>query len=75
MIGVRYQKNGQAQPFVIFHYSDLDSPTGNVELKEAVKVYLGVSWNKVPFWKSFQKGTNVIEYLAQIVIQNRYHHQ
>lgn len=42
MIGVRYQKDGQAQPFVIFHYSDLDSPTGNVELKEAVKVYLGV---------------------------------
>lgn len=40
MIGVRYQKDGQAQPFVIFHFSDLDSPTGNVELKEAVKAYL-----------------------------------
>lgn len=37
MIGVRYQKDGQAQRFVIFHYSDLDSPTGNVELKEALK--------------------------------------
>jgi len=43
MIGVRYKKNGQAQLFVIFHYSDLDSPNGNVELKEAVKVYLGIS--------------------------------
>ena len=40
MIGVRYQKDHQAQPFVIFHFSDLDSPTGNVELKEAVKAYL-----------------------------------
>ena len=40
MIGVRYQKDRQAQPFVIFHFSDLDSPTGNVELKEAVKAYL-----------------------------------
>lgn len=40
MIGVRYQKDGQAQPFVIFHYSELDSPTSNVELKEAVKVYM-----------------------------------
>lgn len=43
MIGVRYKKDGQTQPFVIFHYSDLDSPTGNVELKEAVKAYLGGS--------------------------------
>ena len=42
MIGVRYQKDGQAQPFVIFHYSDLDSPTGNVELKVAVKSYLNL---------------------------------
>ena len=40
MIGVRYQKDGQAQPFVIFHYSDLDSSTGNIELKEAVRNYL-----------------------------------
>lgn len=40
MIGVRYQKDGQAQPFVILHYSDLDSPTGDVELKGAVKSYL-----------------------------------
>lgn len=43
MIGVRYQKDRQAQPFVIFHFSDLDSLTGNVELKEAVKAYLGGS--------------------------------
>jgi hypothetical protein len=42
MIDVRYQKEDQAQPFVIFHYSDLDSPTGNIELKEAVKNYLGI---------------------------------
>jgi len=39
MVGVRYQKDGQAQPFVIFHYSGLDSPTVNVELKDAVKAY------------------------------------
>ena len=40
MIGVRYQKDGQAQPFVIFHYLDLDSATGNIELKEVVRNYL-----------------------------------
>jgi len=43
MIGVRYKKDGQAQPFVIFHYSDLDSPTGNVELQEAIKNYLMIN--------------------------------
>ena len=37
MVGVRYKKDGQTQPFIIFHFSDLDSLTGNVELKEAVK--------------------------------------
>jgi len=42
MIGVRYQKDGQAQAFIIFRYSDLDSPTGNVELKGAVKNYLNL---------------------------------
>lgn len=40
MIGVRYKKDGQIQPFIILNYSDLDSPTGNIELKEAVKDYL-----------------------------------
>ena len=40
MVGVRYKKDGQTQPFIIFHFSDLDSLTGNVELKEAVKAYL-----------------------------------
>ena len=39
-VDVRYQKDGQAQSFVIFHYSDLDSLTGNMELKEAVEAYL-----------------------------------
>ena len=43
MIGVRYKKDGQIQPFIIFHYSDLDSPTGNVELKEAIKNYLMIN--------------------------------
>ena len=40
MIGVRYKKDGQIQPFIILNYSELVSPTGNVELKEAVKAYL-----------------------------------
>jgi hypothetical protein len=43
MVGVRYKKDGQAQPFVIFHYSDFDSPNGNIELKEAVKAYLMIN--------------------------------
>lgn len=38
MIGVRYQKNGHVQLFVIFRYTDFYSPTGNFELREAVKL-------------------------------------
>ena len=43
MVGVRYKKDCQAQPFVIFHYSDFDSPNGSIELKEAVKAYLMIN--------------------------------
>ena len=40
MVGVRYKKDGKIQPLIIFNYSELVSPTGNIELKEAIKVYL-----------------------------------
>jgi hypothetical protein len=36
MVGVRYKKDGQIQPFIIFNYLELSSPSDNVKLKEAV---------------------------------------